>query len=392
MKSLSSSLGLLRRLLSQRLGCLLVSTAIGAAIAPAVQAQEFHYERSPFWQEIKTNLLLTKWLHNLKFINPTTGFCTDSANTLYRTLDAGRTWQQIHLPVATRWWGIDIVGIREHELFVALEPEHSNTSCLYLSKDNGDTWQLQSTRIKDSSFFQSTHWTMWNVTDGAQSWVDSKTKTIRLAVTHDGWKTTEERGDDTLRLHTLLNGEFWPDSYTPNIFWADSLHATFNAFDLYNKDTTYLVYTNDGGRSWHQQLRYAQKQSRRWLEDYTTANTFTKTVFAKEYSNSSLTSQLLYSLNSGNTWQQQEIGTYATLLAPVGKSSTWAFFPDHRSELPTLGYTNDLGKTWQMDSVTMKGLTMQAMHFLDEHRGWVIATSNTPEPHEVLLQFNDTKR
>ncbi|MFC2105009.1 YCF48-related protein, partial [Bacteroidota bacterium] len=220
------------------------------------------------WNITKTNFGFNFYAKDLYFVNSEIGFLVGSYGRIYKTIDAGMSWQELETGASIQLYSVFFLN--ENIGFVSGQGSYdSGESILLKTNDGGETWQ----KINYTDFIKITNLQFFNNLDGLSiisTLGENGLKNYYLAQTIDGGITWEfldlEVGmiynffsvDKIVyiigRNQTILKskdyGNTWETINTPipsnesiyNLYFINENTGIIRGYDFYK--------TNDGGLTW----------------------------------------------------------------------------------------------------------------------------------------------
>jgi photosystem II stability/assembly factor-like uncharacterized protein len=213
-----------------------------------------------------------KDVSDLRFVTPDIGWMTDS-RSLYRTLDAGNSWQRVEIP---RQRGIRTLFFSDIQNGWA----GGWTGQVYHTTDAGQTWNEQRTgldyQIQELRFVDPLHgWAvgficyadlkrmaaLLKTSDGGATWqilsnedADSRrgVHSVVFLNEHEGWALDNWQYNI---VHTVDGGKTWTMQQRREEHGWNSLFFINNREGWAAGDDG-IVHTSDGGETWESQLDY----------------------------------------------------------------------------------------------------------------------------------------
>ena len=286
-------------------------------------------------------------LKKIQMLNGTDGWMSAYPTGLYRTFNAGETWEPIALDLQQRTYVTDIFFATSKVGWVAVSRTESDFDPTK-GKDNNDdaTWIMETT-------------------DGGKKWRErlslegAQITQIHFVANNEGWATGRRFGkaptsDTNLILHTNDSGRNWTDisgKLPTSGAGVDQFHAIGPSRALLLTLSGFVYSTTDGGQSWHQddvfRDRHEQTAIHRigvtgdgqlWLLGGTSGLEGTWSILAFE--------------NKDTNWARYEIGgmdlSDAVFLSQDQVLACGSISPD-KSESTRQGvilYSTDQGKNW----------------------------------------------
>ena len=321
-------------------------------------------------------------LSSLLMFTDTRGWAlADQKDVILLTVDGGETWlnatpKELDLAPASPILGIDAFFLDETTAWFT--PNISGTSWLYQTQDSGQSWEKTSIPFENASYFfrniedgyalvdlgagAGSHYVaLYRTNDGGQTWLE--------VFSHEPGESKSLPEGGSKKGITFLNGDRgWIGGNRPMT------------------DDFYLFVTNDGGRTWDQDVDialpdiYSGSMLDVWQPFF--LNNTTGYLPVKALTSSGDLYMMIYRTDdAGKTWTYQNSIKDGRWVDFTSVWEGWAVAED------ALYQTNDGGQTWSLavTSGIPAGEFFLGIEFVDDQYGWAVTSpdDSTWDPRKL---------
>lgn len=222
---------------------------------------EINLSKKSSWKWDETRVSDQESLDVIKFTNANEGWIGGSKEALYKTTDAGRTWQKIKLDVL---------------------PDSSVNSISFINSSVGWIVVSRIVDVFEKNGRDNTKSWVLNTTDGGKSWQTQyydkalRIFQVKFVNEQEGWAIGDKiinYGYDGFIIHTTDGGKHWTDvsakAYKKeggNLGSIDYIYAEEPSKALILKFSKQFYSTNDGGQSWQQAASLPEEPPQAFLD------------------------------------------------------------------------------------------------------------------------------
>jgi len=342
--------------------------------------------------------------NKIAFTDQQTGFIVGSLGTVYKTTDAGTTWNLLSVPTTENLLSLAFTSTN-HGVITGSNGKR------FVTNDGGQTWtqgitvqtgEIRSVAFKNQleGYCVSSNFVEYTK-DGGYTWmrVDGTMQSVHFPTPERGYASgyygvafkTDDGGNNwkPMNLNTLqyLNDIYFINRDTGLAVGGTSIFRTLDGGETWNPITNpatsslYAVHFTDYNHGvaagYRQNILYTANGGQTWTISQNSNSTlyYLDIKFPSNqigYMCSSVGS-ILKTTNGGASWTATPSGTSSQLanLSFVNDNVGWAV-----GNTGVILHTNNGGVSWQAQT---SGVTtyLNGVHFLDENRGVVVGSSGT---------------
>lgn len=284
------------------------------------------------------------------------------AYKVYLTKNGGENWEDIS-PSSDEEI-IDISIIDSNHIWAV-----SGSGKVLATNDGGNNWTIQfedTTLTKFMNYIE-----MFDLENGvAMGDAPSDSTNALFLSTNDGgnnWNILENKN------HTVFgSGDTWRrlDFVSPNIGYFSE--------NFYQKDNPGIKKTVDSGNTWDVMVPEVNVDIIKFYNE-----NIGLAAYQKHLGDSQFQKLVLLTKNGGSTWEENELSSFGwgndIEFLPNNPSIVW-FVDGHGHHI---FYSNDTGKTWISQAVSVTDLVGRDIVFTDENNGWILCGDG------ILLHTNN---